>query len=407
VVEEDRGAEDSRYRRLTDWRAVWVIFAAGLAAGAYMTKVPPALPAMRADLGLTLVESGFVHTVLYGIGGAAGVFGGALADRFGQKRFALLGLGFMTMGGILGVAASTYEFILVSRFLEGLGFILLVVAAAPLLVAATLPKDRPTAFSIWSCYMPTGGTLVLLLAPLALSTLGWRSLWIGLAVYTAACALLLARWVPAPAFGGRIGSWRLLRESLTRPGILLLCVAFICYVGQWISVMTWLPTFVVGERGASQSSASLLTAAFVIANIPGNLVGGLMLGRGMPRWLVLTLGATAMGISSLGLLGMALSDGLRFSCLLAFSLLGGLVPASVFSGTPVHATSPQHVGTTSGMVMQASHLAQFIIPIVIAWVVTRTGGWSATLGVLLALACVGVAAGIAIAPYERSRISHA
>ena len=44
--------------RATDWVAVWVIFAAGLAAGAYMTKVPPALPAMRADLGLSLIESG-------------------------------------------------------------------------------------------------------------------------------------------------------------------------------------------------------------------------------------------------------------------------------------------------------------------------------------------------------------
>jgi len=29
-----------------------------------MTKVPPSLPAMRADLGLTLVESGLIQTML-------------------------------------------------------------------------------------------------------------------------------------------------------------------------------------------------------------------------------------------------------------------------------------------------------------------------------------------------------
>lgn len=380
---------------------MWVVFAAGLAAGACMSKVPPALPAMRVDLGLTLVESGFIHTVMYGIGAAAGVFGGALADRFGQKRFALLGLALMIIGGIAGAFSQTYPQILVSRFLEGMGFILLVVAAAPLLVSATLPKDRPAAFSIWSCYMPTGGTLILLLAPLALGTLGWRSLWLGLVLYTGVCFVLLARWVPAPAFGGQIGSLRLLRESLTRPGILLLCVAFICYVGQWISVMTWLPTFVMGERGASQTAASLLTAAFVAVNIPGNLLGGLMLRQRMPRWQVMALGAAAMALTCVGLLWSDAPDPLRFACLLAFSLLGGVVPACVFAGAPVHARSPQHVGTTNGMLMQASHLSQFVIPILVAWVATRTGGWSATLGLMLLLSFVGVLAALGIARYER------
>ena len=386
---------------ITNWRAVWVIFAAGLAAGAYMSKVPPALPAIRADLQLTLVESGFVHTVMYAIGGAAGVFGGALADRFGQKRAALAGLGFMLAGGALGALSARYELILASRFLEGVGFILVAVSAASLLVATTTPRDRATAFSIWSCYMPTGGTLILLLAPLALVTLGWRSLWVGLTLYTAACAALFALWVPTPSFGGGIGSQRLLRESLVRPGILLLCVAFVAYVGQWISIMTWLPTFVVGERGASQASASLLTAAFVAMNIPGNLLAGYLLKRRVARSTVMAFGAAAMGVSAIVLLSSELNDGVRFASVLAFSLLGGVIPASVFAATPVHAKSAEHIGTTNGMVMQASHLSQFVVPIVVAWVASRWGGWSATLGVMLPLSAIGVAAGLGIARYER------
>jgi MFS family permease len=366
-----------------------------------MSKVPPALPALRADLGLAIVESGFVHTVMYATGAVAGVFAGAAADRFGQKRCALLGLASMIAGGLLGAAADRYALLLASRFLEGAGFILLTVAAAPLLMAATAAKDRPTAFSLWSCYMPTGGTLILLLAPLALATLGWRSLWLGLAAYTLLCAVLLARWVPAPAFGGTIASLRLLRESLPRPGILLLCAAFICYVGQWTSVMTWLPTFAVGERGASEGAAALLTAAFVAVNIPGNLLGGVLLKRRIPRWIVMAVGAAAMGIGSIGLLGPWMADGVRLASLLAFSLLGGMVPACVFSGAAVHAKSPQHAGTANGMIMQASHLSQFAVPILAAWVATRLGGWNATLGVMLALSSVGVLAALGVAKYER------
>ena len=385
----------------SDWRAVWVVLAAGLAAGACMSKVPPALPALRADLSLSIVQSGFVHTVMYVIGAAAGAFGGAAADRFGQKRFALIGLAFMAVGGLLGAAAPGYFVLLFSRFLEGIGFILLTVSAAPLLVGATLPKDRPAAFSLWSCYMPTGGTLILLAAPLALATLGWRALWIGLALYTVVCAFLLARWVPAPKFGGAIASLRLLRESLGRPGLLLLCAGFMCYVGQWISVMTWLPTFAVGERGASEGAAALLTAAFVAANIPGNLLGGLLLARRMPRSLVMALGAAAMGLSSIALLSSGVPDTLRLAALIAFSLLGGVIPACVFSGAPLHARSAQHAGTANGMIMQASHLFQFSVPIVVAVVATRLGGWGASLGVMLALSLAGVLAGIGVARYER------
>jgi DHA1 family inner membrane transport protein len=386
---------------VTNWPAVWVIFAGGLAAGAYMTKVPPALPALRADLGLTLIESGLIQTMLYIIGASVGVFFGVLAERAGVKRAASAGLILMAAGGLLGALAGGYGTLLASRFLEGAGFLLFVVAAAPLLTAATLPQDRATAFSIWSSYMPTGGTLALLAAPLALSSVGWRGLWVALAVYSALCAVLLARRVPPAQFGGGIGSLRLLAESLARPGSLALCVGFICYVGQWTSLMTWLPTFIVEDRGASPSAAALLTAAFVAINIPGNQLGGLLLKRGVPRWAVMAAGAFAMGASALAFFSPALPDALRLACAMAFSTLGGVIPAAVFSGTTVHAKSPQHIGTTNGMVMQASHGAQFAIPILIAWVASRFGGWGASLQVMAALALIGIGAALAVGRFER------
>jgi MFS family permease len=366
-----------------------------------MTKVPPALPALRADLGLTLIESGWVQTMLYTIGACVGVFFGAVADRFGPKRAALAGLTLMVAGGLLGAAAPGYGALLAARFLEGVGFILFVVAAAPLLAAATLPADRATAFSLWSSYMPAGGTLALLAAPAALAAFGWRGLWIGLAGYAALCAVLLAHRVPRAQFGGGIGSMRLLAESLLRPGSLALCLGFICYVGQWNSLMTWLPTYVVDERGASQATAALLTAAYVAINIFGNQLGGLLLRAGAPRWAVMAGGAAAMGLAGAGLLSAAVPDALRLACALAFSVLGGVIPAAVFSGAPVHAKSPQHIGTTNGMVTQSSHLAQLVVPILIAWVASRAGGWEASLQLMLTLAATGVVAALGVGYFER------
>ena len=63
---------------MTNWPAVWAIFAGGLAAGAYMTKVAPALPGLRDELGLTLVESGFIATTFNVMGMFVGMAAGVL-----------------------------------------------------------------------------------------------------------------------------------------------------------------------------------------------------------------------------------------------------------------------------------------------------------------------------------------
>jgi len=384
----------------TSWTSVWVVFAAGLGAGAYICKVPPALPLLRADLGLTLVQSGFIATIFYAMGGLVGVFVGALVDRYGQKRLALLGLALMSIGGVAGVFCRSFPELLATRFLEGIGFMLMTVAGAPLLTAATEEKDRPMAFSLWSAYMPAGGALALLAAPLALATFGWRSLWLGVAAYTALVAVLLARMVPAPRFGGGIGSLRLVAESVMRPGSLALCVVFICYVGQWSSLMIWLPTFLVDERGASPSAASLVTALYVAANIPGCLAGGWVLKRGVARWRVIAGSSVVMALTAACALSAALPDALRLASVLVFSLIGGLIPAAVLAGGPVHAKSPQHIGTAQGMIMQGAQIGQFFGPMFIAMAAQGLGGWSASLGVMLAFAALAALAGLVVGRFE-------
>ena len=92
----------------TRWPAVWAVFAGGLVCGAYIGKVPPALPLQRAELGLSLVESGFIATTFNAIGMAVGMFVGILCDRFGHKRMGLVGLGTLVGAGLLGAGASRH-----------------------------------------------------------------------------------------------------------------------------------------------------------------------------------------------------------------------------------------------------------------------------------------------------------
>ena len=152
----------------TRWPAVWAVFAGGLICGAYIGKVPPALPAQRLELGLTLVESGFIATTFNIIGLLVGMFVGVLCDRFGHKRLGLAGLAVMCLAGLLGAAAWNFPSLLVSRFFEGVGFILFTVPGSALMAAAADSPERAKVMGLWSAYMPSGGSAAILLAPLVL-----------------------------------------------------------------------------------------------------------------------------------------------------------------------------------------------------------------------------------------------
>ena len=377
------------------------MFGAGLICGAYMTKVAPALPLQRAELGLTLVETGFIATVFNVMGGLLGIFAGTLADRYGLRRVGLGGLALLTASGLLGALAGGFPLLLLTRFLEGIGFIMFAVSGSALIVSAAADaRDRAKALGLWAAYMPAGGGLALLAAPPLIGTWGWRGYWVALAVAAAASFALAARYSPSPPRGGT-ASLRLITESLARPGNLALAALFAFYVSQWASVMIWLPTFLLDERGASASSASLLTALMVLANAPGNIAGGWLLAHGMRRGPMVVAASAVMALCTAGMLGPWLPDIARYLLCLVFSAVAGVIPGAIFSGLPVHAKTPQHISTANGMVLQTSQAGQFAGPIALAWLASHFGGWGATLWAMLGFAAGAALCGLAITRIER------
>ena len=385
----------------TRWGAVWVVFLAGLVSAGAIGKVPPLLPTLREDLSLTLLQSGLIATMLNVMGALVGVFAGVFSDRLGPRRFAVTGLLVMAVGCVSGALANGYPLLLLSRFLEGAGFIMTTVSGVALIANVSQLRDRPRAMALWSSYMPTGGALAMLAAPIALAGIGWRGYWLALAGAAIVSAILLLREVPAPPSGGGTRPLQLALESLLSPGALALCLAFTGYAAMWAAVMIWLPTFAVEQRGYSHAVGGLLAAAMVAINIPGNLMGGWLMARGVGRSSMILLASGIQAVAACGALLDLLPDTLRFACVLAFSFFGGPIPMAVMSGIAVHARTPGHIGTTSGMVMQASQVAQFFGPLCVAWV-AGLAGWGATLGPMLAFAACSLAGGWMIGRIESS-----
>lgn len=382
------------------WPAAWAVFAGGLVCGAYIGKVPPALPVQREALGLTLVESGFIATTFNAIGMLAGMFFGVLCDRFGHKRLGISGLALLCLAGLLGAAAWDFPSLLVSRFFEGVGFMLYAVAGSALMAAtADEPRGRSRVMGLWSAYMPAGGSAAILLAPLVIAGWGWRGMWIAMSAAAAIASLLVLRHAPSTRYGG-VGSLKLALESLAQPASLALALLFAFYVAQWTSVMIWLPTFLIEERSVAPGVASVLTACMVLINVPGNIGGGWLLARGMRRGHLILAASALMVLTDIAMLSDVLPDALRYAACLLFSLGVGVVPACIFSGVVVHAKTPQHIGTTNGMVMQTSQAGQFFGPVALAWLAAHFGGWGASLWAMLAFAACAAGCGYAVMRIE-------
>ena len=384
---------------MTHWRGIWAVFGGGLVAGAYVTKVPPALPQLRIELGLSLVEATFIVTTFNVLGMLVGMAAGMLGDRYGRKRLALTGLALLAVGGVLGASVHGFAALLVSRFIEGVGFICFAVPAPALMSAMSADaRDRAKALGLWSAYMPAGGTIALLAAPLFIAAASWRALWLALALAAVIAALVCAREVQRSP-PSAVSSWRLVAESLVSPGNIAMSLLFACYVAQWTSIMVWLPTF-LSERGASTAAASVATAMMVLVNVPGNLTGGWLLSRGVPRGMLVVSACAIAALCELGMVAPVLPAALRYALVLVFSGCAGVIPASIFAGLPMHARSRQHIATGTGMVQQLSNVGQFFGPLAIAWIASHYGGWGAALWAMLAFAAAGAACGGALVAIE-------
>jgi MFS family permease len=384
----------------TRWSIVALAFAAGIAGAMQVGKVPPALSVIRSELGLSLVAAGWVASLFNAIGAAAGMLTGVVADQLGRRRMVLLGLGALCIGSALGALAPTGGMLLFSRFLEGIGFIAVAVAAPALLTEAVRPADQRLVLGSFAVYMGTGMGAMMAVSPAVLSAFGWRGLWFGNA---ALLALLLVAigWATAgmrtPSAGRRLAE---LGPVLARPGPWLLGAIFGCYTLQWMAVMAWLPSYAL-ELGLGATGAAWAGAGAVVVNVTGVLAGGVLLHRGTPRWLLIVLALAAMGLSAVGFFSEALPAPLRYTLVALFSGIGGLLPAACLAAAPAHAPSPRDVGSVNGLINQGSNLGTLAGPPLMAALVTWTSGWSGAGPLLPVMALIGLCLAVLLRLVER------
>ena len=374
----------------------FVVIIAGMVAALHIGKIPPAIPVLRDALGVSLVEAGFLLSMVQMAGMLGGVFIGLAADGFGLRRSMLLGQLVLASASLTGAWATHPVELLVLRALEGLGF-LLVVLPVPSLIRQLVPPSRLALhLGLWGTYMATGTSLVLAGGPVLMAVVGWQGLWGMLAVVSLAVAGWLLRRVPsdaarraaaataatAPANAAapaRVQWSARLRDTLTSWGPWRVAITFSMYSSQWLAVIGFLPS-IYAQAGLSGQLAGLLTAFACLVNVTGNVAAGRLLHRGVCARHLLYAGFLAMAVTTFVAFSPLTADApvVRYLAVVVFSAVGGLIPATLFA-LAVHVAPNEHtVSTTVGWMQQCSSTGQFLGPPLVAWVAGVAGGWQWT-----------------------------
>ncbi|WP_233259197.1 MFS transporter [Rubrivivax albus] len=396
----------------THWPAVTAVMAGGLAIALNVGKVPVALPTLRSELDLSLVQAGWVASMLVFLAFLGATFTGMWVGRLGALRMVLGGLVICAGASLIAPLAPGWWPLIGSRLLEGLGFMVVAVASPALVTAATSPGDRRFALGLWSTYMPAGASMAMLASPWLLPRTGWTGLW-----FLAAAGLLLAAAAVAgqrrhyaaaapghAANGG--GLWATARGALAQPLPWLLALSFGVWAMQHFALIVWMPTYLQEQRGAGAGATAVLTGLMLLACVPGNLLGGWLVQQEIPRGRLLLAAQLCTGAGALVYSTEALPDPLRYAAAVFVSFAGGVIPAAVMASSTVLARSPQQIGTLQGLYMQGAQLGQVVGTPLIAAVVASSGQWSSALAVTASAAAAGVLMALAAGRLEARMQGH-
>jgi CP family cyanate transporter-like MFS transporter len=366
-------------------------------------KMSPALPLLKEEFHLSLIGAGWLVSAFNALAAASAIFFGVLCDRLGALRFCIAGSALMAAGSLVGAFAPGAPLFVASRFIEGAGFIAVIVSAPGLITSAATPERRGMAFGLWATYFPIGVSAVMVASPPLLGDFGWRSVWVLGTLASAACALLLAarRRDYAGVVRGTTRSVASLGISFSQPVPWLLGLAFAMYAVQHQSMMIWLPTYLIESQGLSLTTAVLATALAVIVNCFGNLLGGWLLQKNIPRGRIIAVTFAVTSVIFVLIFAGGFSNTLRYALVVFYSFITGTVPSAALSAGMRYARSPAEVGAIQGLIVHLTQIGIFLGPPLVAAVVTWGGSWDATLWALLGCAAVALACAFAIERSER------
>jgi MFS family permease len=383
------------------WPRIILLWLLGVLAAAQFAKMSIIAPLLRATFGLSLPQIGWLISLLEVGGGLFGFAAGLALARASVRRFLLLGLMILAATSIVESLTSSMTVLFGARAIEGVGYLLVVIAAPTAIAATASDAVRPRALALWSTFVPVGIAAGAEITGVLLPATGARGimlLWTVLIVLAGASIMRLP-----------IATSECHRVRLPALAAWVSTFGFGLYTVFISAVTMLLPSFLVQCSGASLGEAALIAALASAAALPGT---------GFAMWAMrdgpmnARRSATFSAVSLLATVPLTLTlyhaDGLALTARAGLSILAvmisGVVPPIVFARLPQQAgaTAPDdpRIATANGLITQFGAGGAFVGP-PLGGMIVGLWDWEglgvvASIVVILLLATIVLAEGITV-----------
>ncbi len=199
------------------------------------------------------------------------VFAGPLVDRWGARLFAILGLGFITLGLASLGCAPNFTVLLMAASLLGLGAACMEVVLSPI-VAAAKPEQRTSALNKLHLFYCIGAVITVLIGSAALYLdISWRTICLTILIFPILISVGFFMIHP-PTIVHQDKSRTSLRYLIRHPFVLAAALAIFLGGATEVGLAQWLPAYAERGLGYSKSSGGAALAVFSIAMGMGRYV---------------------------------------------------------------------------------------------------------------------------------------
>jgi DHA2 family methylenomycin A resistance protein-like MFS transporter len=309
------------------------------------TLITVALPSVSRSLNVTMGSTATILSAYFVAYAIALLPGGALVDRFGSRRVALLGLGVFALGAGAGALVNSFDLLVFTRVVQGIGAGLVSPAALAGAVSGFPAERRGSALGIWGASAGVANLVGPLLGGLLTVAFGWRAAWWALVPMALAAAWGIERQVPPTVRPEKAPGRQPILNPVVLTATLVAALTFAVMIGSFFLAEQYLQ-HTEGFSALGASAALVLVAVLVGLGAP--LAGRLVDRHGERFPAVLGFAGTGLGLVLLGIPGVPLDSVLTILPLVPVGLgLGMLfVPTS---RAALNATPPAFHGRTSAV----------------------------------------------------------
>lgn len=238
------------------WRGLYVLLLAGFVTIFDLFVVNVAIPSMRADLGASFSQVGFIVAGYELAFGVLLITGGRLGDLHGRRWLFAIGMIGFTLASALCGLAPRIEVLIAARILQGLAAALLFPQVYASIRVNFTDADSRRAFALLGMTLGlaaiagqvVGGWLV----AIDLHGLGWRTIFL-INIPVGIVAVVMARWIPETRATDR--------PALDWVGVVLASLGLTLVLVPLVETPT--------HGWTLASSASLITAILLLAAFVG------------------------------------------------------------------------------------------------------------------------------------------